>query len=43
MLMNSESEKWRIYEQEKQHIFTTSESSEEYERRIGELCKRLGL
>ena len=34
---------WERYEAEKQMIYATSKSSEEYTRRIAELVKRLGL
>jgi hypothetical protein len=35
--------KWELYEQEKKQIAATSKSYEEYERRIRELCKKLGI
>ena len=36
-------EKFRIYEKEKSRIARESKSSEEYERRIRELARRLGI
>lgn len=35
--------KWFEYERRKQEIDRTAKSSEEYERRIAELCKELGI
>lgn len=39
----SEADKWRIYESEKQYISVVAKSSEEYDRMITALCKRLGI
>lgn len=35
--------KWDLYEQKKKEIERTSQSYEEYQRRIRELCKKLGI
>lgn len=43
MQIKSEKEKWRIYESEKAYISVIAKSSEEYERMIVELCKRLRI
>lgn len=35
--------KWDLYEQKKKEIAATSKSYEEYQQRIRELCKKLGI